>query len=220
MLDSYNFGIYVDSLGFGLTDCDPYLISREEMPQDANFFVNRQPEYWFVKKNLFTPPPSTGDRLTFTVKGNGTVEITKDDGTNKVLDDIDVTKKLWAFWSIFGHTTKIEIIPYANERSMIPKTTLDKILILFSNVETVLESRLAKDQHKYDQSIYKLPYLFRDYYHVLASYFLQFMIILFDDSNGNEALQLTTKDDWKYMEESGLKYYQKVILFLRIFILF
>ena len=103
---------------------------------------------------------------------------------------------------------------------MISKTTLDKILRLFANVEEVLESRLANDVQRYEKSLTKLPFLFREYYHVLASYFLQFIVILFKSSSENDDLQLVSKDIWTYIEENGQKYYQKVILTLRNSILF
>ena len=224
MLETKNCGIFIDSLGFGLTDCDPYLLSVEEFPNDMNFFCHRS-EYWFVDKNCFKIPPSVGDVLTFIVRSDGNVDISNNDENVKTLECIDTTKKLYGFWNLYGHTVKVRILPFDIELQkviypIIPEITLDKLIHLFANIQSVLEARLEKNREKYDKALMKLPLIYRDYYHYLASLYLQFIVILFGNSHVNyKEYHLSYKSDWRYVWDD-FKCYQKVIIILRIYYFF
>lgn len=61
--------LYVGSLSFGVTCCDPNTVRVGELPDDPNQLVDR-PEYWVMSRNV-AEDTRPGDLLTFTVDDNG-----------------------------------------------------------------------------------------------------------------------------------------------------
>lgn len=61
--------LYVGSLSFGVTCCDPNTVRVGELPDDPNQLVDR-PEYWVMSRNV-AEDTRPGDLLTFTINDNG-----------------------------------------------------------------------------------------------------------------------------------------------------
>ena len=99
---------YIGSLAFGLTNCNPESIDVQNLPEDSDLLLDRS-EYWVVSKDVANCP-AIGDELSFTVKQDGSVEFTKNDGIPSIFMHVDVTQQLWAFWDIYGHTSRIRIL--------------------------------------------------------------------------------------------------------------
>ena len=99
---------YIGSLAFGLTNCSPDSIQVEELPEDSDLLLDRS-EYWVVSKDVANCP-AIGDELSFTVKTDGSVEFMRNNGIPSVFMHVDVTQQLWAFWDIYGHTSRIRIL--------------------------------------------------------------------------------------------------------------
>ena len=99
---------YIGSLAFGLTNCSPDSIRIEELPEDSDLLLDRS-EYWVVSKDVANCP-AIGDELSFTVKTDGSVEYMRNNGIPSVFMHVDVTQQLWAFWDIYGNTSRIRIL--------------------------------------------------------------------------------------------------------------
>ena len=99
---------YIGSLAFGLTNCDPSSLQVNELPEDSDLLLDR-PEYWVVSKDVANSPQA-GDELSFTVKTDGSVEFMKNNAIPSVFMHVDITQPLWAFWDIYGHTSRIRIL--------------------------------------------------------------------------------------------------------------
>ena len=104
---------YIGSLAFGLTNCSPDSIRVEDLPEDSDLLLDRS-EYWVVSKDVANCP-SIGDELSFTVKADGSVEFVRNNGIPSVFMHVDVTQQLWAFWDIYGHTSRIRILGATNQ---------------------------------------------------------------------------------------------------------
>lgn len=61
--------LYVGSLSFGVTCCDPNSIGIGELPDDPNQLVDRR-EYWVMSRNV-AEDTKPGDVLIFSVNNNG-----------------------------------------------------------------------------------------------------------------------------------------------------
>ena len=99
---------YIGSLAFGLTNTDPETLNVSELPEDSDLLLDR-PEYWVVSKDVANCPNS-GDELSFTIKSDGSVEFMRNNGIPSVFMHVDITQPLWAFWDIYGNTSRIRIL--------------------------------------------------------------------------------------------------------------
>lgn len=61
--------LYVGSLSFGVTCCDPNSIGIGELPDDPNQLVDRR-EYWVMSRNV-AEDTKPGDVLVFSINNNG-----------------------------------------------------------------------------------------------------------------------------------------------------
>ena len=61
--------MYIGSLTFGLTSCDPASLEAAELPEDADMLLDRS-EYWVVSKDVASAP-DTWDELSFLVNNDG-----------------------------------------------------------------------------------------------------------------------------------------------------
>eukprot|EP00095_Tigriopus_kingsejongensis_P000730 maker-scaffold1526_size37455-snap-gene-0.12 protein:Tk00730 transcript:maker-scaffold1526_size37455-snap-gene-0.12-mRNA-1 annotation:"GK11419" len=99
---------YIGSLAFGLTNCDPSTVDTRELPEDSDMLLDRA-EYWVVSKDVANSP-AEGDELSFAVNPDGTVAFSKNNSPPTVFMHVDTSLRLWAFWDIYGHTSKIRIV--------------------------------------------------------------------------------------------------------------
>lgn len=65
--------LYVGSLSFGVTCCDPNSIAIGELPDDPNQLVDRR-EYWVMSRNV-AEDTKPGDVLLFSINNNGKDQI-------------------------------------------------------------------------------------------------------------------------------------------------
>lgn len=100
--------MYIGSLAFGLTSCDPATIDTEDLPEDSDMLLDR-PEYWVVSKDVANTP-DVGDELSFAINGDGTVEFSKNGNIPSTFMHVDNSVDLWAFWDIYGNTQKLRLV--------------------------------------------------------------------------------------------------------------
>ena len=99
---------YVGALAFGLTSCDPATLTPGDLPEDADFLLDRS-EYWVVSKDVASAP-QRGDELTFSVTPNGEVTMSRNGSTPVVFMHVDHTLQLWAFMDVYGSTQRIRLL--------------------------------------------------------------------------------------------------------------
>jgi protein neuralized len=100
---------YIGSLAFGLTNADPSCFDTRDLPEDADLLIDR-PEYWVVSKAV-AGSPEIGDELSFLVRPDGSVEFSKNgQQPPTVFMHVDTSLRLWAFFDLFGNTSKIRIL--------------------------------------------------------------------------------------------------------------
>jgi protein neuralized len=134
---------YIGSLAFGLTNCDPGSFDVRDLPEDSDLLLDR-PEYWVVSKDVANSP-AVGDELSFTVKTDGSVEFSRNNMIPSTFMHVDVTLPLWAFWDIYGHTSRIRILGSCSQSvsrqvsatTLPPNTTTEATLV---PVETAQEA--------------------------------------------------------------------------------
>jgi protein neuralized len=95
-------------MAFGLTNCNPASINVKNLPEDSDLLLDR-PEYWVVAKDV-AGPTVVGDELSFQVNPDGSVEYSKNGGAATVVMHVDLSRPLWPFWDLFGHTSKLSIL--------------------------------------------------------------------------------------------------------------
>ena len=100
--------MYIGSLAFGLTSCDPASIDPETLPEDSDMLLDRS-EYWVVSKDVANSPDE-GDELSFCVKGDGSVEFSKNGNIPSVFMHVDTSVNLWMFWDIYGNTQRLRMV--------------------------------------------------------------------------------------------------------------
>jgi len=100
--------MYIGSLAFGLTSCDPSSIEVSSLPEDADMLLDR-PEYWVVSKDVASSP-ETGDELSFGVNGDGSVEFSRNGQGGRVVMWVDTSVPLWMFWDVYGNTQKLRLV--------------------------------------------------------------------------------------------------------------
>lgn len=110
---------YVGAMTFGLTTCDPTIISPEDLPDDADNLIDR-PEYWVLKKDV-AESPQKGDELTFVVNQSGEVQFGKNGQPLKTIMHVDQTQMLWAFFDLYGNTLKIKAIGVTSQSPAQPR---------------------------------------------------------------------------------------------------
>ena len=81
--------MYIGSLAFGVTSCDPATVAVSSLPEDADMLLDRwqdihltislnippylhRPEYWVVTKDV-AGGPRQGDELSFRLDTDGSV---------------------------------------------------------------------------------------------------------------------------------------------------
>ena len=110
---------YIGSLAFGLTNCDPSTLNVKDLPEDSDLLLDR-PEYWVVSKDVASCPPK-GDELSFTIKTDGSVEFMRNNSIPSVFMHVDITQPLWAFWDIYGNTSRIRVLGSTSPNALMPR---------------------------------------------------------------------------------------------------
>ncbi|XP_022905558.2 protein neuralized isoform X1 [Onthophagus taurus] len=99
-------------LSLGLTSCDPSTLQPADLPDDANFLLDR-PEYWVISRD-FARSLNVGDEISFFISVNGEVQIRRNGASPCVIIHVDQTLKLWAFFDVYGSTRKIRVLSSTN----------------------------------------------------------------------------------------------------------
>ena len=63
-----------------------------------------------VSTNIQFNNQISGDELSFTIKTDGSVEFMRNNSIPSVFMHVDITQPLWAFWDIYGNTSRIRIL--------------------------------------------------------------------------------------------------------------
>ena len=71
-------------------------------------------EYWVVSKDVASCP-AVSDELSFQINRDGSVEFSKNGNLPSVFMHVDTSLPLWAFWDVYGHTSKIRLIGATSE---------------------------------------------------------------------------------------------------------
>ena len=100
--------MYIGSLAFGLTSCDPSTLDCDSLPEDSDMLLDRA-EYWVVSKDVANTP-DVGDELSFLVKHDGSVEFSKNGAVPSILMHVDVSVPLWGFWDVYGNTQRLRMV--------------------------------------------------------------------------------------------------------------
>lgn len=99
---------YVGAMSFGVTSADPSNLRSWDLPEDCDELLDRS-EYWVVCKDV-AAAPKAGDELAFTFSPNGQITFAKNNGSPHVIMHVDSSLQLYAFFDLFGHTSKIRIL--------------------------------------------------------------------------------------------------------------
>jgi len=121
---------YIGSLAFGLTNCDPGTFDASLLPEDSDLLLDR-PEYWVVSKDVANSP-AQGDELSFTIKTDGSVEFMRNNAIPSIFMHVDITQPLWAFWDIYGNTSRIRILGSCQQslmRTSLPRQQSNQQLV-------------------------------------------------------------------------------------------
>ena len=59
--------------------------------------------------------PAVRDELSFQINRDGSVEFSKNGNQPSVFMHVDTSLPLWAFWDVYGHTSKIRLIGATSE---------------------------------------------------------------------------------------------------------
>eukprot|EP00096_Caligus_rogercresseyi_P009470 TRINITY_DN3225_c0_g1_i1.p1 TRINITY_DN3225_c0_g1~~TRINITY_DN3225_c0_g1_i1.p1 ORF type:complete len:476 (-),score=146.26 TRINITY_DN3225_c0_g1_i1:279-1706(-) len=105
---------YIGSLAMGFTNQNPSSLDPNTLPEDSSALVERE-GIWRVVKDLMGSVPSPGDELSFQITSEGSVELSINAGALRPILRIDPRSKLWAFWDIYGSTSKIQILGSLSE---------------------------------------------------------------------------------------------------------
>lgn len=103
---------YVGGLAFGFTTCDPCCLTFNDLPDDADQFLDRH-EYWVVNKDVCRSP-DVGDELSFYLTLEGEVRYVRNTSQMTTLMHVDPTLPLWMFFDVYGNVQKIKILGSAN----------------------------------------------------------------------------------------------------------
>jgi len=73
-----------------------------------------------------------GDELSFTIKTDGSVEFMRNNSIPSVFMHVDITQPLWAFWDIYGNTSRIRILGSCQQsllRTSLPRQQSNQQLV-------------------------------------------------------------------------------------------
>lgn len=102
------------SLGFGLTTCDPRLVSPNQLPDDAYDLLDRA-EYWVVSKN-FVGLVEEGDEIIIYINGEGEVKIRRNDDEEETCMHVDISNSLWIFFDLYGNVQSLRLLGVASSQ--------------------------------------------------------------------------------------------------------
>ncbi|XP_045607794.1 protein neuralized isoform X1 [Procambarus clarkii] len=105
--------MYVGALAFGLTSSNPAGLEPTDLPEDCDLLLDR-PEYWVVSKDV-AASPQAGDELAFALTHHGEVTFSRNGATPQVFMHVDHTLQLWAFFDVYGNTSKIRSLGVTHE---------------------------------------------------------------------------------------------------------
>ena len=74
----------------------------------------------------------SGDELSFTIKTDGSVEFMRNNSIPSVFMHVDITQPLWAFWDIYGNTSRIRILGSCQQsllRTSLPRQQSNQQLV-------------------------------------------------------------------------------------------
>ncbi|XP_074597454.1 E3 ubiquitin-protein ligase neur [Brevipalpus obovatus] len=97
--------LYAGSLAFGLTTCNPAILSGNDLPDDPHTLLDR-PEYWIVIKDVANAPVA-GDEIAFKITETGQVQMSVNRQPPKTLMHVDQSQSFYAFFDLYGSTIKI-----------------------------------------------------------------------------------------------------------------
>ncbi|MPC48121.1 protein neuralized-like isoform X1 [Portunus trituberculatus] len=97
--------MYVGALAFGLTSANPAGLEPSELPEDCDLLLDRL-EYWVVSKDV-AASPQPADELAFALSHQGEVTFSRNGAAPQVFMHVDHTLQLWAFFDVYGNTSKI-----------------------------------------------------------------------------------------------------------------
>lgn len=103
-----NDQLYAGNLGFGLTTCNPGLLTAADLPADSHKLLDRS-EYWLVIKDVLVNAKA-GDELGFTINNLNQVQLTKNNLPPVTLMHVDASQRFYAFFDLHGKTTKIQVL--------------------------------------------------------------------------------------------------------------
>ena len=97
-----------------------------------------------VSKDVASCPPK-GDELSFTIKTDGSVEFMKNNSIPSVFMHVDITQPLWAFWDIYGNTSRIRVLGSTTPNALMPRQVSSR------TSENLIES--ASEASELNQSV-------------------------------------------------------------------
>jgi hypothetical protein len=77
-------------------------------------------------------PIFSGDELSFTIKTDGSVEFMRNNAIPSIFMHVDITQPLWAFWDIYGNTSRIRILGSCQQslmRTSLPRQQSNQQLV-------------------------------------------------------------------------------------------
>ncbi|XP_076057578.1 E3 ubiquitin-protein ligase neur isoform X2 [Oratosquilla oratoria] len=111
--------MYVGALAFGLTAANPAGLEPADLPEDCDMLLDR-PEYWVVSKDVASSPQA-GDELAFSLTHNGEVTFSRNGANPQVFMHVDHTLQLWAFFDVYGNTSKIRCLGVTHDPTPPPQ---------------------------------------------------------------------------------------------------
>ncbi|KAK7080117.1 E3 ubiquitin-protein ligase neurl1b [Halocaridina rubra] len=100
--------MYVGALAFGMTAANPAGLEPSDLPEDCDLLLDRL-EYWVVSKDV-AASPQAGDELAFALTHHGEVTFSRNGASPQVFMHVDHTLQMWAFFDIYGNTSKIRTL--------------------------------------------------------------------------------------------------------------
>ncbi|KAI6204868.1 hypothetical protein M3Y94_00727000 [Aphelenchoides besseyi] len=135
-----------DTLGFGLTSCNPLDVKIDELPDDSDELVERS-EYWACVKNV-SVSTRLADKLEFTVGESGAVIVNKNGLYNRTIMHVDKSIPLWAFFDLNGPTFRIELIDVPE-----PETSVNLLYPVFDNLDHVLLDSIQEEVSSVERGV-------------------------------------------------------------------
>ena len=137
---------FIGSLGFGLTSSDPAFVDAKNLPEDSDLLLERPAEYWVCSKDVASGS-TVRDELSFQINEDGSVELSRNGSEPTTLMYVDTSIPLWAFWDVFGHTSKIRLVGSSSSAfdssSSLPSVTSSRGVQSFSSLPSVTSARTS-----------------------------------------------------------------------------